>query len=64
MIANADKFQAIILSKSTTDVTHKLRIYDNEIKTTKSVKLLEVEIDYQIKSMNIYLHYVLKRRCK
>ena len=36
-------------TKSATDVTHKLRIYDNEKETTKSVKLLGVEIDYQIK---------------
>ena len=49
MIANPDRFQAIILSKNATDVTHKLRIYDNEIETTKSVKLLAVEIGYQIK---------------
>ena len=49
MIANPDKFQAIILSKSAADVIHKLRIYDNEIETTKSVKLLGVKTDYQIK---------------
>ena len=47
MIASPDRLQAIILSKDATDVTHKLRIYDNEIKATKSVKLLGVEIDYQ-----------------
>ena len=49
MIVNSNKFQAAILGKSATDVTHKWRIYDNEIETTKSVKLLGVEIDYQIK---------------
>ena len=49
MIANPDRFQAIILSKNATDVTHKLRIHDNEIETTKSVKLLAAEIGYQIK---------------
>ena len=49
MIANPDKFQDIILSKNATNLTHKVRIYDNEIETTKSVKLLGVEIDYQIK---------------
>ena len=49
MIADPGKVQAIILSKNATDVTHKLRIYDNEMKTTKSVMLLGVEIDYQIK---------------
>ena len=36
-------------TKNTTDVTHKLRIYDNEIETIKSVKLIGVEINYQIK---------------
>ena len=46
MIANPDKFQAIILSKIAADVTHKLSFYE----TTKSVKLLGVEIDYQITS--------------
>ena len=49
MIANPDNFQAIILSKNATDVTHKLSIYNNEIETTKSVKLLGVKIDQQIK---------------
>ena len=49
MIATPSKFWAIILSKQATDVTHKLRIYDNEIETTKSVTLLGVEIDHQIK---------------
>ena len=42
MIANPDKFQAIRLSKGATDNTHKLRIYE----TSKSAKLLGVEIDY------------------
>ena len=46
MIANPDKFQAIILSKG---ARQKLRIYNNEIETTKSAKLLGVEIDYQIR---------------
>ena len=36
-------------TKNATDVTHKLRIDDNEIETTKSVKLSGVETDYQIK---------------
>ena len=36
-------------TKNTTDVTYKLRIYNNEIETIKSVKLLGVEINYQIK---------------
>ena len=49
MTANADKFQAKILSKDATDVTLKLTIYNNEIETARYVKLLEAEIDYQIK---------------
>ena len=39
-------FQAILSSKSATDVRRKLRIYDNEIEIAKSVKLLGVGIDY------------------
>ena len=35
MIANPDKFQAVILSKNAIDVTHKLRVYDNKIETSK-----------------------------
>ena len=60
MIANPDQFQAITSSKKATYVTHKLRIYENEIETTKSVKLLEVEVDFQIK-FNDDLRYVVKR---
>ena len=64
IIANPDKLQTLILSKSATDVTHKSRVYDNEIETTKSVKLLGMKIDYQIKfNEHISLRYVLKRRC-
>ena len=47
MIGNPDKFRVNSLY-----VTHKLRIYNNEIETTKSVNLLGaeigVEIDYQL----------------
>ena len=49
MVANSDKFQAIILSKNAIGVSYKLRIYDNEKNPTKSVILLGVVIDYQIK---------------
>ena len=45
------------------DVTHKLRIDDNEIETTKSVKLSGVEVIIKLSSMNIYLRFVLKRQC-
>ena len=47
--ANDDKFQATILSKDATEATNKLTIYNNEIETARYVKLLEAEIDYQIK---------------
>ena len=41
--------RAILSSKADTDVRRKLRIYDNEIEIAKSVKLLGVGIDYQLK---------------
>ena len=37
------------MSEDATDVIQKLRIYDNEIETLKSLNLLGLEIDYQIK---------------
>ena len=55
MIANPDKFQAVILSKNAIDFTHKLRINNNKIETSKSVKLLEVEIHYQIINFNEHI---------
>ena len=60
IISNPGKFQAMILSKDVADVPHKLRIYNNEVETTKSVKLLRVETDYQINSVNMYLRCVPK----
>ena len=49
MIANPDKFQAIIMNKRRVNqITHKLRIYNNEISRTKSVKLLGIEFDKQL----------------
>ena len=49
MIDNPDKFQAIITNKRRENqITHKLKIYGNEIETTKSVKLLGIEIDNQL----------------
>ena len=49
MIANPDKFQAIIMNKKRENpITHKLKIYNNEIETTKSLKLLGIEIDNQL----------------
>ena len=49
MIANPDKFQAIVMNKKRENQkTHKLKIYNNEIETTKSVKLLPIDIDNQL----------------
>ena len=48
MIANPDQFQVIILSKDANNFTQTLKIYDNEIETTKSAMLIGLEIDYQI----------------
>ena len=45
MIANLDTFQAIIMNKRMENqITHKLKICDNEIETTKSVELLGIEM--------------------
>ena len=61
MIANSDKFQAIVMNKRRENkVTHKLKIYNNEIETTKSVKLLDIEIDNQLSKINIQQSCVLK----
>ena len=49
MIDNPDKFQAIITNKRRENqITHNLKIYSNEIETTKPVKLLGIEIDNQL----------------
>ena len=49
MIANPDKFQAIIMNiRKENQITHKLKIHNNEIETTKSVKLLGIEVDNQL----------------
>ena len=60
MIDNPDKFEAIIMNKKRENhITHKLKIYSNEIETTKSIKLLGIENDNQL-SFNIYPSCVLK----
>ena len=49
MIANPDKSQVIIMNKiRENQITHKLKIYENKIETTKSEKLLGIEIDNQL----------------
>ena len=45
MIVNADKCQAIILNKKESEAKYKLTIDDNDIESTKSVKLLGIAID-------------------
>ena len=40
MIVNADKFQAIILDEKESEAKYKLSLDNNDIKSTKSVKLL------------------------
>ena len=55
MIVNLDKFQAIIMNKRREyQITRKLKIYSNGIEATKSVKLLDVQIDNQL-SFNQYI---------
>ena len=47
MIGTPDKLQAIIMNKRRENqITQKLKIHNNEIKTTKSIKLLGIEIDH------------------
>ena len=46
MIANPGKFQAFIMNKRRKNqITHKLKIYNKEMGTTKSAKLLGKQID-------------------
>ena len=63
MIANLDKFQAIVLSKTDSLVTHELNIYDSNIETTKSVKLLGIELDHQLNLINTYQPYIPRQQC-
>ena len=50
MIANPDKFQAVTMNKrKKNQIKHKLEIYNNEIETNRSVKLLCIEIDNQLR---------------
>ena len=49
MTVNADKFQAIILSKKEIEATYKLTIDNNDIESSKSVKLLGITIDGRLR---------------
>ena len=57
MIANTDKFQAIIMNKRRENqLTHKSKIYSNKLETTKTVKLLGIKIDNQLS----FIQYISK----
>ena len=59
MIANPNNFRAIIMNKRRENqITHKLKIYNHEIETTKSVKLIGIEIDNQLSFFSINLHII------
>ena len=49
MIVNADKFQPIILNKKESEAQYKLNIDNNDIESTKSVKLLGIAIDDRLR---------------
>ena len=49
MIVNADKFQAIILNKREGHAKYKLIIDNNDIESSKSVKLLGITIDDRLR---------------
>ena len=58
---NPNKFQPIIINKTRENkITHKLKIYNNEIKTTKCVKLVGIDIDNQLSFNQHYQSCVLK----
>ena len=44
MIVNSDKFQTIILNKKESEANYKLTIDNNDIESSKSVKLLGITI--------------------
>ena len=48
MIVNADNFQAITLNKKESEAKYKLTI-DNDIESTKSVKILDITIDDRLR---------------
>ena len=49
MIVSADKFQALILKKKESEAKHKLTIGNNDIESTKSVKLLGITTDDRLR---------------
>ena len=49
MIVNAEKFEVIILNKKECEAKYKLTIDNNDIESTKSVKLLGITIDDRLR---------------
>ena len=49
MLVNAGKFQAIILSKKESEAKYKLTVDNNDIESTKSVKVLGIIIDNHLR---------------
>ena len=49
MIINADKFQAIILNKKESEAKYELTIDNNDIESTKSLKLLGMTRDDRLR---------------
>ena len=63
MIVNTDKFQAIILNKKESEAKYKLTIDNNDIESTKSVKLLGITIDDRHDLINTYQICIPKLQC-
>ena len=49
IIVNAEKFEVIILNKKECEAKYKLTIDNNDIESTKSVKLLGITIDDRLR---------------
>ena len=60
MMVNADKFQAIILNKKEREAKYKLAIDNDDIESTKSVKLLGITTGDHLQSDQQISHLCLK----
>ena len=63
MIVNADKFQSIILNKKESEAKYKLTIDNNDIESTKSIKLLVQQSMMAYDLINTYQICVPKLQC-
>ena len=63
MIFNADKFQAIILNKKESEAKYKLTINNNDIESTKPVKLLGITTDDRLRFHQHLLNLCSKAEC-